>query len=192
MTSTAPTGTDLAGADAAAGPVNASAGPAPVTPCAPAATVEFVAARFGERLAASLDPSSRAATSRAARIGELRRCGQLRDAERYGWLSLTGWMLGLPATVLARIDPAGDALRRRASGRDLLPESLAEDPEPVPTDVPGTGLLVPNPRDPLGWAVLGLAATALTTGVVEIGGRRLGGGAVTAALTARLRMADRG
>lgn len=175
----------------AASPATAEAG-VPVTPCAPAAAVNFLTARFGARLADSLDPASRAAITRAARISELRRFGELRDAERYGWLSLSGWLLGMPATIIGRIDPGSEAIGRRASGRDLLPEPLAADPDPATADVAGTGLLVPDPRDPLGWHVLKLAATALTAGVVHVGGRRVGGGAVTTALTARLQEAGRG
>jgi hypothetical protein len=187
MTATAP----AAGNAAAATTAREESG-VPVTPCAPTAAVDFMAARFGPRLADGLDPASRAATTRAARIGELRRCGELRDAERYGWLSLTGWLLDLPATVLGRLDPTGEALGRRAGRGDLLPEPLAPDPDPGAAEVAGTGLFVPDPRDPLGWTVLSLAAAALTAGVVDVGGRRLGGGAAIAALTARLQEAGRG
>lgn len=38
---------------------------------------------------------------RERRITELRRCGELRHAERYGWLALAGWLLGLKAAMVA-------------------------------------------------------------------------------------------
>ncbi|MGY1793080.1 hypothetical protein ACI796_03710 [Geodermatophilus sp. SYSU D00525] len=162
----------------------------PVTPCAPEAAVAFVAGRCDSELVGSLDPASRLAAVRAQRIVELRRCGQLRHAERYGWLSLTGWLLGMSATVVGRLDPASAAVVHRAGVRDVLPDPVADDPAPAVVDV--AGLQLADPRDPLGYRVLQLAVAALRDGVVDVGGRRVGGGAVAASLRQRLEVTGRG
>lgn len=158
----------------------------PVTPCAPAATVAFVERHFGAALAAGLDPGSRGASGRERRITELRRCGELRLAERYGWLSLTGWLLGMRASAIAKLDPTSAAIVHRAGGTDVLGDPLHEDPAPALTTVPGTDLDVSDPRDPFGFGVLELGAAALRDGIVEVQGRAVGGGAVAASLRARL------
>ena len=104
---------------------------APVTPCAPEAAVAFVEGRFGARWPKALDPSARLAVARERRITELRRCGELRHAERYGWLSLTGWLLGMKAehAGAARPDIGGHSSTGPAaatscpthSGEDVAP-----------------------------------------------------------------------
>ena len=45
------------------------------------------------------------------RITELRRCGELRHAERYGWLSLAAWLLGMSVSVIAQTRPDVDGHR---------------------------------------------------------------------------------
>jgi hypothetical protein len=165
---------------------------APVTPCDPAATVAFIEQRFGEALAKTLDPSARVATARQRRITELRRCGELRLAERYGWLSLTAWLLGARADVVRGIDPTSGAIGQRAHGTDVLPEPLGEDPEPVLTTIAGTDLDVSDPRDPLGFSIFELGGTALRHGMVDLGDHAVGGGAVAASLLARLEAAAHG
>jgi len=159
---------------------------APVTPCAPAAAVTFVERHFGASVAVGLDPSGRAAGARERRITELRRLGELRHAERYGWLSLTGWLLGMKVRDLGKLDPTSEAIQHRAGGTDVLDDPLDDDPAPVLTTVPDTDLDVSDPRDPFGFGVLELAASALRDGRVEVGGRPVGGGAVTESLRARL------
>ncbi len=159
---------------------------APVTPCAPEAAVAFIQGLFGTDLAKGLDPSSRLATTRARRITELRRCGDLRHAERYGWLSLTGRLLGMKASTVTRLDPSSAAFVHRARSRDVLPDPLGEDVAPTLVTVGDTGLQVSDPRDPLGYRVLQLAIAAVRDGIVELDGQRVGGGAAAAALRERL------
>ena len=98
---------------------------------------------------------------RERRITELRRCGELRYAERYGWLSLAGWLLGMKAAVVAQLDPASDAIAHRARARDVLPDPLGDDPPPALVTVGDTGLQTTDPRDPLGYRVVQLVAAAL-------------------------------
>jgi hypothetical protein len=163
----------------------------PVTPSAPEAAVAFVERRFGEGLAKTLDPTGRAAAAREQRIIRLRRCGELRHAERYGWLSLAGWLLAMKVGELGSIDPTSPALALRAHAGDVLPVPLEEDTAPVLTTVADTGIEVSDPRDSFGFGVVALVAAALTDGVVEVGGRSLGGGAVAESLRARLKEASR-
>jgi hypothetical protein len=165
---------------------------APVTPCAAEATVAFVERRFGPELAKALDPSIRLAAVRERRITELRRCGELRHAERYGWLALAGWLLGLKAAVVGRLNPDSPAILHRARARDVLPDPLGDDPPPALVTVGDTGLQTSDPRDPFGYRVVELAAAALRDGMVEIDGRRVGGGAVAASLRERLQVVSRG
>jgi hypothetical protein len=165
---------------------------APVTPCAPEAAVAFVQSRFGAETANELDPSSRLAMTRERRITELRRCGELRHAERYGWLSLAGWLLGMKASTVGQLDPSSDAFVHRARSRDVLPDPLGEDVAPVLVTLGATGLQVSDPRDPLGYGVLELAVAAVRDGMVELGGRRVGGGAAAASLRERLEEVARG
>jgi len=164
----------------------------PVTPCAPEATVAFLETSFGPDVAKALDPAARVASVRTAGIVELRRCGDLRHAERYGWLSLAGWLLGMPASAVGRLDPCSEAILHRAGGRDVLPDPLGEDAPPGLAEVCGTHLRIADPRDPLGARLLELTALALRDGVVDVGGRRVGGGAVAAAVRGRLEVASRG
>lgn len=164
----------------------------PVTPCNPETTLAFVARRFGSGIAKTLDPSARVAVTRQQRITELRRCGQLRHAERYGWLSLAAWLLGMKAAVVAQLDPTSDAIAHRVRGRDVLPDPLGDDPPPSLVNVGDTGLQATDPRDPLGFRVIELVAAALSNGVVETNGRRIGGGAVAACLRERLQEVARG
>jgi hypothetical protein len=159
---------------------------APVTPCGPEATVAFVERRFGESVAKTLDPAARAATARQARIVELRRCGELRHAERYGWLSLTAWLLGMKVATVRDLDPTSAAITHRAGGNDMLADPLGADPGPELMTVAGTDLEASDPRDAFGFGVFALAGSALRDGVVEVEGRRIGGGAVTTSLKARL------
>jgi hypothetical protein len=159
---------------------------AQVTPCGPEATVAFVERRFGAELAKRLDPSSRLATTRAHRITELRRCGELRQAERYGWLSLSGWLLNMKASTVAQLDPLAAAFVHRVRSRDVLPDPLGEDVAPALVTLGETGLQVSDPRDPLGYRVLELAVAAVRDGIVKLDGRRVGGGAAAASLRERL------
>jgi hypothetical protein len=165
---------------------------AAVTPCAPVATVAFVERRFGAELANTLDPSIRLAAIREGRITELRRCGELRNAERYGWLSLAGWLMGMTAAAVGRLNPGSLAILKRARARDVLPDPLGDNPPPALVTVGDTGLQINDPRDPLGYRVVELAAAALRNGMVEIDGRRVGGGAVAASLRERLEEVARG
>ena len=72
-----------------------------------------------------------------------------------------------------------------------FPHRSADDPPPKLATIADTGLDASDPRDPLGYRVVELAATASRDGLVDIDGRRLGGGAVAASLRARLEeMAD--
>jgi hypothetical protein len=164
----------------------------PVTPCRPETAAAFVERRFGPRIAKTLDPSDRVAVMRQRRITQLRRCGELRHAERYGWLSLAGWLLGMNAAVVAQLDPTSDAIAHRARARDVLPDPLGDDPPPALVTVGDTGLQTIDPRDPFGYRVVELVAAAERDGMVEIDGRRLGGGAVAACLRERLREVTRG
>jgi hypothetical protein len=165
---------------------------APVTPCGPEATVAFVERFLGESVAKTLDPAARAATARQARIVELRRCGELRHAERYGWLSLTAWLLGMKVATVRALDPTSTAITHRAGGNDMLADPLGADPGPELTTVTGTDLEASDPRDAFGFGVFALAGTALRDGVAEVEGRRIGGGAVTESLKARLEVVARG
>ena len=167
---------------------------APVTPCAPEASVTFVRTRFGDSLAETLAGSrpARLGTARARRITELRRCGELRHAERYGWLSLAGWMLGMKVEAVTRLDPTCDALSIRAGGADVLPPQLGNDPGPILTTVLDTGLDVSDPRDSYGFGLVELLARALSDGMAEIEGRLFGGGAVADSLRSRLEGAASG
>jgi hypothetical protein len=154
--------------------------------------VAFVERRFGEAAAKPLDPSGRAGAARERRITELRRCGELRHAERYGWLSLTAWLLGLSVAIVRGLDPASDAIARRAHGTDVLADPLGEDPGPELTTIAGTEIEVSDPRDPFGFGVFELAGKAVRDGMVETGGRIVGGGAVSTSLRARLEAVARG
>ena len=158
----------------------------PVTPCAPEAARAFVEGRFGAEAAKRLDPSSRLASARARRITELRRCGELRRAERYGWLSLSGWMLGMKASTVLKIDPASPLVHVPADSQDVLPAPLASDPAPELVTIANTDLHASDPRDPLGYLVAELAGTASRDGSVDVDGRTLGAGAVAASLRRRL------
>jgi hypothetical protein len=158
----------------------------PVTPCAPRAAVAFLEARFGADVSKTLDPVARIAKARERRITELRRCGELRHAERYGWLSLAGWLLDMKATTVSRIDPTSTALLHRTRSRDVLPDPLGEDPPPALRLVKDTGIEVSDPRDPLGYGVIELAVAAILDGTVEVDGRRVAGGAIAASLRDRL------
>ncbi|MEB3980211.1 hypothetical protein OQ968_02910 [Mycobacterium sp. 663a-19] len=164
---------------------------APVTPCAPQATVAFVQRQFGDKLATTLDPTIRLAVTRERRITELRRCGELRHAERYGWLTLAGWLLGMKATVIGRLNPDSAAILHRARPRDVLPDPLADDLPPALVALGDTGLQTSDPRDVLGYRVVELAASALRDGLVEIDGRRVSGAAVAASLRERLQEVGR-
>jgi hypothetical protein len=159
---------------------------APVTPCAPEATLAFIEGRFGAKAVQLLDPSCRLATLRGRRITELRRCSELRPAERYGWLSLTGWLLGMKAITVGRFDPSSMAINHRASRGDVLPDPLGDDPAPRLLAIGDTQLEVSDPRDPLGYRLVELAAAASCDGLVDLDGRQVGGGAVAASLRARL------
>jgi hypothetical protein len=163
---------------------------APVTPCAPQATVQFVERRFGSALATTLDPAIRLAATRERRIIELRRCGELRHAERYGWLTLAGWLLGMKAAAIARLRPDSPAIVHRVGARDVLPVILADDSPPRMVTIGDTGLQTSDPRDLLGYRVVELAAIAIRDGLVEIDGRRVGGAAVAASLRERLKEAS--
>ena len=158
----------------------------PVTPCAPDVTVAFVERRFGPEVAKTLDPTGRLGARRARRIAELRRCRDFRDAERFGWLSLTAWLLGMKATMIDRLDPSSGAILHRARSGDVLPDPLGDNPEPTLVEVGATGLRTSDPRDALGYHVVELAATALRDGMVAVDGRRVAGGAVAASLRRRL------
>jgi hypothetical protein len=159
---------------------------APVTPCAPEAALAFVESRFGDAAARHLDPSSRLAEGRARRITELRRRGELRRAERYGWLSLSGWMLEMKASTVLGIDPASPAINLPAGDQDVLPVPLADDPPPELVTIANTELHASDPRDPLGYRVAELAAMASRDGLVDVAGRALDAGAVVASLRCRL------
>jgi len=167
---------------------------APVTPCAPEASVAFVRRYFGDAVVQNLvgDRPARLGTARELRITELRRCGELRHAERYGWLSLAGWLLGMKVAELTNLDPTSQALSVRANAGDILPACLGQDLPPVLSNVSDTGLEVSDPRDPFGFGLVELLAAAISEGVVEVGGRSLGGGAVAESLRARLEAASRG
>jgi hypothetical protein len=164
----------------------------PVTPCAPEATLAFVQARFGAKAVRLLDPSCRLAAGRERRITELRRCGELRRAERYGWLSLAGWLLGMKATTVGRIEPSSIAINHRARRDDVLPDPLGEDPAPGLVTIGDTGLEVSDPRDPFGYRVVELAAAASCEGLVNLDGRRVDGGAVAKSLRIRLERVSSG
>jgi hypothetical protein len=165
----------------------------PVTPCAPGAAVAFVGERFGHDLADALvHRPARLGTSRARRITELRRCGQLRHAERYGWLSLAGWLLDMKVSEVTALHPMSEALNVRAHAGDVLPPLLGEDPPPVLTTVADTGIEVSDPRDPFGFGVFELLAVALRDGMAAVEGRTLGGGTVADSLRARLEEVARG
>jgi len=159
---------------------------APVTPCAPKVTVAFVEARFGPAAAAALDAGSRLARIRQRRIIELRRCGELRHAERYGWLSLAAWLVGMKAVAVERIDPTSDAIWHRARAADVLPDPFGYEETPALERVGETDLKASNPRDMLGFHVVELAAAAVGEGVVQLDQRQVGGGAAAAALRWRL------
>jgi hypothetical protein len=96
------------------------------------------------------------------------------------------------AAVVAQLDPASDAIAHRARARDVLPDPLGDDPPPALVIVGATGLQTVDPRDPLGYRVVELVAAAQRDGVVEIEGRRLGGGAVAACMRERLEEVARG
>jgi len=165
---------------------------APVTPCAPEAAVSFVERRFGEAVAKTIDPASRAGGARQRRITELRRSGELRYAERYGWLSLAAWLLDMPVRAVRDIDPGSNAFMHRAGGTDVLADPIGVDPAPALTTVADTGLEVSDPRDPLGFTVCEMLGVALSAGIVDVEGHSVGGGAVAASLRARLETVSNG
>lgn len=159
---------------------------APVTPSSGEAAADFIKCEFGEELARKVDPGDRATAVRHRRITEMRRCGELRSAERYGWLSLAALLLGMNSVAVERIDPSSPGIMHRAGGRDILPDPLGEDEAPKLVPLLNTDIEVSDPRDPLGFGVIRLAASALTEVAVEVDGRRLGGAAVAASLRERL------
>jgi hypothetical protein len=164
----------------------------PVAPCSPDATVAFLEARFGPEVAKAIDPASRLAAARQRRILEMRRGGQLRHAERFGWLSLAAWVLGVKPAVIGRLDPTSRAIVHRSSARDVLPDPLGADQAPNLAAVGDSGLEASDPRDPLGFRVFELAVAATGGPLVEVEGATFSAGALASALRARLEEAGRG
>jgi hypothetical protein len=158
----------------------------PVTPTSGALAVAFVRRQFGEQAWDHGDPDSRAMAVRQRRILEFRRSGELRKAERYGWLSLAAVVLGMGQTALERIEPSSLAVMHRAGSRDILPDPLGDDYPPAIAELGDTGLQVSDPRDAFGFHVFSLAIAAVSAPTMEINGRRLGGAAVAASLRDRL------
>jgi hypothetical protein len=120
-------------------------------------------------------------------IDTLRKQGAVADAERYGWLSLTGALLGLPVTVIVALDPWSEAPSKSAGRRDLL-GTLNDAGIPARIDTGnGTGIDTLDPTDGFGFALASYAAsTAATT---QVDGRAVATGVVHDALRARLRLA---
>ena len=113
-------------------------------------------------------------------------CGELRHAERYGWLSLTGWLLGMKVRG-RQAGPHVGGHPHRAGGTDVLGDPLADDPAPGAHHGPRHGPRRERPAGPLrlrpysSWR-----RSALRDGMVEVGGRPVGGGAIAESLRARL------
>jgi hypothetical protein len=158
----------------------------PVTPSTGVFAAAFVRRQFSELVWDQIDPNSRAMAARQRRILELRRSSELREAERYGWLSLAAVVLGMGQTAVERIEPSSSAVMHRAGSRDVLPDPLGDEYPPAIVEVGDTGLQVSDPRDAFGFHVFSLAIGAISAPVIEISGRRLGGAAVAASLRDRL------
>ena len=83
----------------------------------------------------SLDPGSPRGGQR--RITEFRRCGELRHAERYGWLSLVPWLLGMKASVVMQLDPTSPVITHRARRpRCAARPRCGDDPPPCSSPLP--------------------------------------------------------
>lgn len=157
----------------------------PVAPCAPGVAQALLDVRFGREVSGRVDWDGRAAARRQRQMLDLRRSGALPQAERYGWLSLAGLLVGLTSTQMDTLDVDGVGVGARSGPRDVLPVFPVDPPAGQPAHVAGTGIDVVDPRDRLGWEILILAATGscMLPGFDHL---RASAGAVVADLRARL------
>jgi hypothetical protein len=154
-----------------------------VCPAAPARTKGFVVAGNPSDPVALAD---RWLTARASRIRSLRSAGHLRDAERYGWLTLAAVNAGVTPTIALALDPRSSALHERARDSDMLPSPLAADDPPVTAVVPGTGIESVCCLDGLGYAVFTTSSDARSRSLVTFAGAQFAGPVFLDALAARL------
>lgn len=150
----------------------------PVCPADPDRTVAFAKTRWGTR---PVGLTVQFANRRARRMRDLRSVGALRDAERYGWLTLASLWCGLGSQAALAVNATGPVDWTR--GR-RLPPIVDTPPQTVP--IPGTSLVAADPRDPCGLWIADLAAEAATNGVVTLTGTPQAGTVVAAELAAYL------
>jgi len=160
---------------------------APVCPAGPGQSRDFVASTFGELAGDVLDGAPAALAARERRIRTLRSEVRLREAERYGWASLAGILLGLPLGEITTMALGDEMLVARAGPADPLPVPLCPDPDPVEVKIKGTDVAAVDPTDPAGYELVELAGQiASGSAAVTAGGRELAAGAVASALGTRL------
>jgi len=162
----------------------------PVCPSNPAYTRSFVVTQFGTQAAEVLDGASTAMTVRERMMRTLRREVRLREAERYGWSTLAGALLGLPSSLVATM-PVGDLVFKvRGGPADPLPVPLFLDFDTAEVKILGTDVTAVDPTDQAGFELFSLSGQlAAGNAVVNIGGRALGAGSVADALIGRIRKA---
>lgn len=159
----------------------------PVCPAAAERTRAFVAKQFGEAAATVVDEARAATGARERRIRTLRGEMRLREAERYGWVSLAGILLGLPLADISAMAVGDEMLVSRVGSTDPLPVPLFTDPDPVEVEIAGIGIEATDPTDPAGFEIFKLAGQiASGKAAVTVDGRALAASAVAGALGARL------
>lgn len=165
---------------------------APVCPADSVRTANFVETTWGRRAADTVRAAPAAVATRRRRMVELRAGGRFRDAERYGWMALAGVLVGIGSVELATLDPGSISIHAKAGPHDFLPAPFVDDPPPRHVVIPGSGLVVADPTDPAGFALMALAAAVASgAAAVAVDGRKLSAGAVGTAIAARLRKASR-
>ena len=162
----------------------------PVCPANPTYTRSFVVAKFGSQAANVLDGASSSLAVRERTMQMLRREVRLRDAERYGWSSLAGILLGLPLSLVTTMPVSDLVFRVRGGPADPLPVPLCLDFDTVEVKIVGTNVTAVDPTDQAGYELFSLSGqVAGGNAAVNIGGRALSANSVADALIGRLRRA---
>ena len=163
---------------------------APVCPANPAYTRSFVVAKFGSQAADVLDGASSALAVRERMMQALRREVRLREAERYGWSTLAGILLGLPLSLVTTMPVSDLVFRVRGGPADPLPIPLCLDFDTVEVKIEGADVSAVDPTDRAGFELFSLSGqVAAGKAAVNVGGRALGANSVADALIGRLRKA---
>lgn len=160
-----------------------SADQTPVCPASKGAVDAFLTSRHGGVV---LPLTDRWLTSRARMMSDLREGGRLRDAERFGWLSLAGVCVGMTSARALEIEPSSSYLHVSSGPSDLLPVPLGKEVEVEVARIPGIDLVVSMVPDDLGFQIFVAAAASRTSAMVTLGDRQIGEGAFASALTDRL------